>query len=214
VAQPAAPKPPVTLFEENFEHGVGSTPVALPDYTGERGTKYTADPQWLTGCNGVIVQGDAPDSEQAASGCAASSFTGVRDLAKDLGEVDGSGDSNHAVTAYTENNPGADKVQFDELGAKDGWSFTDKLSPGLVVASSAHSTDCPGADVTAAEGSSDIKAKGDLAEGMAECEITLTVRARPGTYDNGRANLTVVGLDRPPADKPAVVHFASVPVTG
>jgi hypothetical protein len=351
-APPPPPKPPVTLFEENFEHGVGSTPVALPDYTGERGTKYTADSQWLTGCNGVIVQGNAPDSEQAASGCAASSFTGVRDLAKDLGEVDGSGDSNHAVTAYTENNPGADKVQFetvnpiplsvndrfltfsvdaaavncriasaplfkfslldgtkdipvggdpinpctdprakdigdskagvfpapaailfsgsavgirmvnengsgagndaafdnikildatpsvaksfspesvtegstskltftvtntDELGAKDGWSFTDKLSPGLVVASSAHSTDCPGADVTAAEGSSDIKAKGDLAEGMAECKITLTVRARPGTYDNGRANLTVVGLDRPPADKPAVVHFDSVPVTG
>jgi hypothetical protein len=351
-AQPAAPKPPVTLFEENFEHGLGSTPVALPNYTGERGVKYTADPDWLTGCNGVIVQGNAPDSEQAASGCVASSFTGVRDLAKDLGEVDGSGDSNHAVTAYTENNPGANKVQFetvnpiplsvhdrfltfsvdaaavncriasaplfkfslldgtkdipvggdpinpctdsrakdvgtakagvfpapaailfsgsgvgirmvnengsgagndaafdnikildatpsvaksfspesvteggtskltftvtntDELGAKDGWSFTDKLSSGLVVASSAHSTDCPGADVTAAAESSDIKAKGDLTEGMAECKITLTVRARPGTYDNGRANLTVVGLDRPPADKPAVVHFASVPVTG
>ena len=351
-AQPTAPKPPVLLFEENFEHGTGSAPVALPDYTGERGTKYTADPGWLTGCNGVIVQGDAPDSEQSASGCSASSFTGVRGLAKDLGEVDGSGDSNHAVTAYTENNPGANKVQFetvnpiplsvhdrfltfsvdaaaancriasaplfkfslldgttdipvggdpinpctdprakdigsskvgvfpapaailfsgsaigirmvnengsgagndaafdnikildatpsiaksfspesvtagatskltftvtntDELGAKDGWSFTDKLSPGLEVASSAHSTDCPGADVTAAEGSPDIKAKGDLTEGMAECTITLTVRAQPGTYDNGRANLTVVGLDRPPADKPAVVHFDSVPVTG
>jgi hypothetical protein len=352
VAQSAAPKPPVLLFEENFEHGVGSTPVPLADYTGERGTKYTADPQWLTGCNGVIVQGDAPDSGQSASGCNASSFTGVRTLARALGEVDGGGDGNHAVTAYTENNPGADKVQFetvdpiplslhdrfltfsvdaaavncriasapqfkfslldgtrdipvggaainpctdprakdigdakagvfpapaailfsgsavgirmvnengsgsgndaafdnikildatpsvtksfspesvaagrtseltftisntDELGAKDGWSFTDKLSPGLVVASSAHSTDCPGADVTAAEGASDIKAKGDLTQGMAECKITLTVRARPGTYDNGRANLTVVGLDRPPAHKPAVVHFASVPVTG
>jgi hypothetical protein len=114
-AQPTDPKPPVTLFEENFEHGVGSTPVALPDYTGERGTKYTADPQWLTGCNGVIVQGDAPDSGQSASGCNASSFTGVRTLARALGEVDGGGDGNHAVTAYTENNPGADKVQFETV---------------------------------------------------------------------------------------------------
>lgn len=104
---PAAPR---TVYTEDFENNVGSAPVLLQAYTGATGQTYTADAPWLTGCNGVITQFASPDAAQAASGCAApNSYGRVRQIAYSLSGTT----TNHSVSAYTENNPGADNVQFE-----------------------------------------------------------------------------------------------------
>jgi uncharacterized repeat protein (TIGR01451 family) len=114
---PGVAQAPKTLFAEHFENGVGTAPVLLTAYTGASGTKYTADPGWLTGCNGVVTEYASPDSNAGAAGCSPGSFTSVKNLAWALGKVGGAGDPtlNHAVTAYTEGNPGVDKVQIETV---------------------------------------------------------------------------------------------------
>jgi uncharacterized repeat protein (TIGR01451 family) len=98
------------VYTEDFENATAATPVGLDAYTGASGQTYSADAPWLTGCNGVIVQFNTPDSQQAAAGCsAAGSFDRVRQIAYALG---GNG-TNHSVSAYTEGNPGGDLVQFE-----------------------------------------------------------------------------------------------------
>jgi uncharacterized repeat protein (TIGR01451 family) len=114
---PGVPQAPQLVYAEDFENGVGSTPILLTSYTGASGETYSADPQWLTACNGAILRFSSPNSDQAASGCAAaSSYGGVRQLAYALGVQGGMATpaSNHAVTAYTESpNPGVDRIQFE-----------------------------------------------------------------------------------------------------
>jgi uncharacterized repeat protein (TIGR01451 family) len=113
---PGVPQAAQVVYAEDFENAVGATPVLLTGYTGASGETYSADPQWLTACNGAIVEGAAPNGDQAASGCAsASSYGSVRQLAYALGAHRGSANPmlNHAVTAYTESpNPGVDRIQF------------------------------------------------------------------------------------------------------
>jgi uncharacterized repeat protein (TIGR01451 family) len=113
---PGVPQAPRVVFAEDFENAVGPTPILLTSYTGAAGQTYSADPQWLTACNGAIVQGASPDSGQAASGCTtAATYSGVRQLAYALGAHRGSATpaNNHAVTAYTQNPPpGVDRIQF------------------------------------------------------------------------------------------------------
>jgi uncharacterized repeat protein (TIGR01451 family) len=109
-AAPGVPAAPRTVYTEDFENGVGTTPVLLTDYTGATGQEYTADAPWLTGCNGVILPFSAPNGDQAAAGCSsAGSYDRVRQIAYALG----GNATNHAVSAYTEGNPGADLVQFE-----------------------------------------------------------------------------------------------------
>ena len=119
-ATPGTPKPPVVLSADGFENGTGLTPVPLEDYTGPAPLHqtYTADAPWLNQCNGTIVEFASPDSDQAASGCAqGSSYGSVRQLAQALGQFNGSPDpsTNHALTAFTEADPGADQVQMQTV---------------------------------------------------------------------------------------------------
>jgi len=107
----AAPTPaaPTTVYSENFENGVGNTPVLLTDYVSASGISYTADPSWLTGCNGDVL---SSNTTSTGSTCSSSSdFTRLRQLALALGEHAGESPAaaadNHVVAAYTENNPGA-----------------------------------------------------------------------------------------------------------
>lgn len=85
-----------------------------------------------------------------------------------------------------------------ELASKEGWSFTDALSEGLVVAGEP-STDCGNGEVLAAPGGRTITASGDLASGDVSCTITVPVRAKaPGSYANCAANITShAGIDLP-----------------
>jgi uncharacterized repeat protein (TIGR01451 family) len=109
-AAPGVPAAPRVVYTEDFENNVSTTPVLLTGYTGASGQRYTADAPWLTGCNGVVLPFSSPDSDQAAAGCAIlNSFDRVRQIAYALGN----NASNHAVSAYTEGNPGADAIQFE-----------------------------------------------------------------------------------------------------
>jgi uncharacterized repeat protein (TIGR01451 family) len=110
---------PSVVYDEDFENGVAATPVILTAYTGATGQTYTAAPAWLTGCNGSVLQFNSPNAGQAAAGCAQLiNYSGVRQLAYALGVHGGSATpaTNHAVTAYTEGNPGANLVEFATVG--------------------------------------------------------------------------------------------------
>ncbi|MDN4614117.1 hypothetical protein P5G50_06590 [Leifsonia sp. F6_8S_P_1B] len=110
---PGTPQAPTVAFQENFENGVGNTPVGLTAYTGASGQKYTADPAWLTGCNGQIRNFNTPST--TLGNCANDNETSnLNQLAYALGAHSGSATpaANHAVTAYTEGNPGANATQF------------------------------------------------------------------------------------------------------
>jgi uncharacterized repeat protein (TIGR01451 family) len=114
---PGTPQAPTTLYAENFENGLGATPVLLTSYTGAAPTSetYTAAAGWLTGCNGNIVEHDAPDATLGSTNCASlGDYTNVRALAYALGSNagDATPGTNHAVTAYTEGNPGANAIEF------------------------------------------------------------------------------------------------------
>ncbi|OIV39477.1 hypothetical protein BIV57_01190 [Mangrovactinospora gilvigrisea] len=114
------PQAPTVLYQEDFEHSPAAGAVRLSAYTGAAplSETYTADPAWLANCNGWVVN-DA-DSAGYAPGikdCANNSgwWNNSRSLAKLLGEFHGSADpaQNHAVTAYTTTNTGANKVEFE-----------------------------------------------------------------------------------------------------
>jgi len=95
-----------------------------------------------------------------------------------------------------------------ELAAKDGWSFTDTLSSGLVVAptpnASATCTDGTtsasalgtSVTVTAAAGADSITVKGDLDDGIQSCVVTVDVTsATEAAYTNDDSNvLSPIGV--------------------
>lgn len=67
------PQAPRVVFFEDFEHNMALTPVVLTDYTpappyGDF-LKYTADPQWLTDCNGTVMAFDSPNGDWPLSTC-------------------------------------------------------------------------------------------------------------------------------------------------
>jgi uncharacterized repeat protein (TIGR01451 family) len=113
---PGVPQPPSVVFTENFENNVGATPVRLMSYVGATGETYTADPVWLTSCNGVIVEGSSPRSDWPLSGCGSvSGFDALLQLSYAQGVFEGATPptSVHTVAALTDfPNPGANKVQF------------------------------------------------------------------------------------------------------
>jgi uncharacterized repeat protein (TIGR01451 family) len=87
-----------------------------------------------------------------------------------------------------------------ELGAKNGWSFTDALPDGVTV-SGAATTTCPEGAVTAAPDASTVSATGDLSTGMSSCSVSFPVTASvASTYTSGPSNLTSLGGLNPPAD--------------
>lgn len=104
----------------------------------------------------------------------------------------------------------------NELASKLGWSATDNLQPGLVVASPSNATStCSNGTVTAAPGSGTIALAGDIAAGVAFCTFTVDVAPAstptleaPQNYQNCAADLSpVVGLD-PPSSCATVTFFA------
>ncbi|GLZ39529.1 choice-of-anchor P family protein [Actinokineospora sp. NBRC 105648] len=114
-AAPGVPRDPVAVFAEDFENGQGATPVLVDAYTGAPPVSqtYTADPAWLTACNGYLA---ARQQVTAPSGCAASLWPTMRNLAAALGQFAGADpEANHAVTAYTAGNPGANKTELRSL---------------------------------------------------------------------------------------------------
>ncbi|WP_374009354.1 hypothetical protein [Leifsonia sp. LS-T14] len=109
---------------------------------------------------------------------------------------------------------GASRVTFtvtntSELGAKQGFSATDALPPGLVVANpSQTSTTCTNGAMSAAVGGSSIALSGDLVTGQTSCVFSATVvpaaltapGSPPQVFQNCAANFTtLVGLDAPTA---------------
>lgn len=114
---PGVPSAPTPIYTEDFENGTGTAPVKLDAYTGASGMTYTAAIQWLSACNGAVVSqaGDTGPAAATAAGCGAeSNYNNVRVLAQAIGNLNnpGTAEANHAVTAYTEANPGADRIQF------------------------------------------------------------------------------------------------------
>lgn len=89
---------PQLLFVEDFEHGVGTSPVLLDDYEGEAGETYTADPAWISAaqCNGIITSAASSDVPACPSN------RELRALADVLGRVTGEDPgTNHVVSAWT-----------------------------------------------------------------------------------------------------------------
>ncbi|HVS99593.1 MAG TPA: DUF11 domain-containing protein [Solirubrobacterales bacterium] len=95
-----------------------------------------------------------------------------------------------------------------ELAAKEGWSFTDTLPAGLVVASPAMgSTTCATpTTIEAIAGSDKIAVKGSLAAEMPYCTVEVNVTSeKEGRYVNGPDDVTEIGIE-PPGEAP--VEFA------
>lgn len=94
-----------------------------------------------------------------------------------------------------------------ELGAKNGWAFTDNLPDGLVVADDPNLGGTFQATRTATPGTGTVEiTDGVLAEGAQSCTVTVDVtsksptgsEASPVTYRNCAANFSdVVGMDLP-----------------
>src|SRR5690606_8691483 len=112
---PGSPSDPTVLFEEDFENTDGTTPVVLDDYVGVDGQTYTAAPLWLSNCNGVIVNYGIPFTN-LANCVAPGSSANLRQLAYALGvHGGGTAEANDAVSAFTENDPGANQVEFETV---------------------------------------------------------------------------------------------------
>ncbi|GAA4160648.1 hypothetical protein GCM10022286_16990 [Gryllotalpicola daejeonensis] len=106
---PGTPAAPTTVYTENFQNTPNNNPVLLSSYTGATGQTYTADAGWLANCNGQVIS----YSTTALGNCsAADDLSHVRQLVWALGAASGTQTTNKAVTAYTENNPGANAVEF------------------------------------------------------------------------------------------------------
>jgi fimbrial isopeptide formation D2 family protein/uncharacterized repeat protein (TIGR01451 family) len=87
-----------------------------------------------------------------------------------------------------------------ELGAKNGWSFTDNLPAGLTVANSTVGGTCAATKTATAGATSIAITDGQLNANQASCTITVQVTGnKAGSYTNGPDNVTTVGLN-PPGD--------------
>ncbi|WP_158400564.1 hypothetical protein, partial [Comamonas sp. B-9] len=87
-----------------------------------------------------------------------------------------------------------------DLLAKEGWSFTDILSPGLAV-SGVPTTSCLAASthVSAPIGANVISVTSSLSNGMASCTITVPVMASAaGIYQNNENNISLHEFINPP----------------
>jgi uncharacterized repeat protein (TIGR01451 family) len=113
---PGTPQANTTVFTEGFENGPGTSPQLLTAYTGVGGQRYTADSGWLTGCNGQVVNFNIPPTTLGNCSTEANSAR-LRQLAYALGAHTGSATpaTNDVVGAYTENNPGANAVEFQTV---------------------------------------------------------------------------------------------------
>jgi len=106
-------------------------------------------------------------------------------------------------------------VNTTELAAKNGWSFTDKLSTGLRLATPADpATTCAAGAVMAMAGGDSVQVAGDLNAGETSCTVTVKVTSRtPGTFSNGPTNITTETGLNPPEPAKLVVTRPGMVVT-
>ncbi|MFC1430217.1 choice-of-anchor P family protein [Streptacidiphilus sp. N1-3] len=115
--QAGTPSAPAVVFTEDFENGQAGPPTLLTDYTGAGplAETYTAAPAWLTGCNGLLVSQQAPATPPPGSGCGGY-WSATKQMAAALGTWSGADPAtNHAVTAYTQGDPGAGLTQLQTV---------------------------------------------------------------------------------------------------
>ncbi|WP_431074301.1 DUF7507 domain-containing protein [Microbacterium phyllosphaerae] len=113
---PGTPQANSVVFQENFENGPGTAPQLLNAYTGAGGQTYTAAQGWLTGCNGAVVNFNIPYT--SLGNCVSpNSSANLRQLAYALGAHSGAANpaANDAIAAFTENDPGANAVEFQTV---------------------------------------------------------------------------------------------------
>ncbi len=188
-AVPGVPADPSVLFEEDFENA-DTHPVLLTDYTGVGGATYTADPEWLSSCNGQVVQFSTPQSDFAASNCQVTggehAFNRVRQLARALASVNG-GDplANHALAAYTQGaDPGPDHVELATaapVGLPPGLSSRFVLVQVNVAALNCASFASPDYRFSFFGDDGDVVLVGDTPEG---CDTSTVVDSVPGAPTN------------------------------
>ncbi|MHA6763885.1 choice-of-anchor P family protein [Streptacidiphilus sp. PAMC 29251] len=114
---PGTPSAPAVVFSEDFENGQAGTPTLLTDYTGTGplAETYTAAPAWLTGCNGLLVSQQAPATPPPGTGCAGY-WSATKQMAAALGTWSGADPAtNHAVTAYTQGDPGGGLTELQTV---------------------------------------------------------------------------------------------------
>lgn len=113
-----------TIFEEDFQNRPGPTPIVrVTGYSGVGGTTYSADPPWLTRCNGWVASWSQPATTAAGAGAQVAdclnqvSWNRVQQLSQALGMLNGQTQaqarSNLGVSAYTANNPGANLIEIE-----------------------------------------------------------------------------------------------------
>lgn len=87
-----------------------------------------------------------------------------------------------------------------ELGRKEGWSFTDNLPAGLVVAPNPDpaSTCVPPQTFAPVAGAGSISVTGTIDDGIAACTLSVNVVSQdPGVYTNATSNVPTQGLNPP-----------------
>lgn len=118
---PGIPQAPTSIFTEDFQNlSPATSGTILSDYIGATGHTYTANPAWLTACNGLLSSADQPQAGadgQTASCGSQEAWNVTQQLAKTLGTYQGRSnpDTNFAVSAYTSANPGANLVEFETV---------------------------------------------------------------------------------------------------
>ncbi|MBV9583083.1 MAG: hypothetical protein JO057_31235, partial [Chloroflexi bacterium] len=117
---PGVPQAPTVVYDENFQNVPGPSPILhLNQYTGASGETYTADPQWLSYCNGwVSSELQSPTAPAQVVDCTNQlAWNGAQQLAYALGLFAGASNptANYAVSAYTAADPGAGHVEFQTV---------------------------------------------------------------------------------------------------
>jgi Putative Ig domain/Bacterial Ig-like domain (group 3) len=140
---PPAQAAPTPVYTEGFENGDAGVSELLTSYqsattaVGGGVLTYTANPAWLTACNGEVVAGNGTDTSNPRDCTSGNDYGDVQGLAEALGTFEQANgqstpadvDDNHVVAAYTENNPGAGMIEFQTnsqipLASADGEFLT------------------------------------------------------------------------------------------
>ncbi|MCL2783573.1 MAG: hypothetical protein FWD80_06350, partial [Propionibacteriaceae bacterium] len=106
------------------------------------------------------------------------------------------------------------------LAEKAGWSFTDHLPDGVVIADPSNaSTTCKGGTVAASPGGTTVGiTNGDLAAGATSCNITVNVSSHDAVpadnpHVNNAVNVTMMGLNAPGPATLTVVNDPQLTLT-
>lgn len=107
------------LYEEDFENGPPLTPVLrLPAYVGAapNNATYTADPQWLTGCNGWVAAWEQSPTEPAPFAECNVNWNRIQQMAQAIGVFNGQtlvqARTNTAISAFTAGDPGPNHIEI------------------------------------------------------------------------------------------------------